>query len=122
LRKFIQMNFLNNFHAVKNFLQSRYRWVVLAMIITLFLAATYFFSTPSATVQTTSMDQTVCPTESNFPELWNTWSREYLATNPSANGEDQTSEWNDLMLGIGCPDWVNPHKKAIDGGSTSDYE
>jgi hypothetical protein len=62
----------------------------------------------------------ICPTNGSFSEIWNTWSEGFLAENPGSGGEKQIKEWNELMIGIGCPAWLHPLKNAICGNCEAD--
>ncbi len=55
----------------------------------------------------------VCPTRASFTTVWNKWSEKFFSENPGAGSEAQLQEWNSLMVGIGCPEWIDPFKNVI---------
>ena len=92
--------------------------IVIALVAFIAGLTTYHFFIGADTAA--SPNTTTCPTDATFTAIWNTWSQEYLSENPGADGDDQVREWNMLMEGIGCPEWVNPFEDAIYGGTTTD--
>ena len=64
-------------------------------------------------VEETNTPERVCPTRASFPEVWNMWSDKFSEENPGAGSEGQLREWNSLMVGIGCPEWVDPFKNVV---------
>lgn len=55
----------------------------------------------------------ICPSRSSFVEVWDKWTDTFIAENPGAGSEAQLQEWNDLMVGIGCPEWVDPFRNVV---------
>ena len=60
----------------------------------------------------------ICPSRSSFTAVWEAWTNQFLAENPGAGSEAQLQEWNNLMIGIGCPEWADPFRNVI---ATSTY-
>lgn len=60
----------------------------------------------------------ICPTRSSFTAVWDEWSNQFFAENPDVGSEAQLQEWNSLMVGIGCPEWVDPFRDVV---ATSTY-
>lgn len=68
----------------------------------------YFYYIPSSTLdsyQTThepEVEIVQCPSEENFTQVWNHWSKDFLIENPDAGDAEQIEGWNALMLQNGC--------------------
>ena len=67
-----------------------------------------------------NIGRTGCPTESNFTDVWNSWSYNYINKNPHNSVEEQMQDWNALMRVNECgEEWFDPLADLIEQQTAS---
>lgn len=95
----------------------------------------YFYYIPSSTLDSyqtiheAEVEIVQCPSEENFSQVWNNWSKDFLVENPDAGDTGLMEGWKALMATNGCSDeWLDryqnasiPYSTTTPPGSTVEY-
>jgi len=94
---------------------SRVIKICLVLTVVVIVCLYYNSQTPKITTEVITSEQSECPTDATFTEMWNRWSFDYINENPMNGIEAQMQDWNTLMVQNNCgEEWFDPLADLIE--------